>query len=54
MNAAPLPQYLLPRHQITKAASLQRKGMTIREIADVLDVSREAIEQYLYWNVVAK
>lgn len=40
--------------QLVLARHLQRKGLTLREIADRLRVDREAVVQVLYWNVVRK
>lgn len=42
------------RDWLSAAQALQRKGKTLSEIAELLDVRREAVVKALYWDVVAK
>lgn len=37
---------------LARARQLQRKGMTLSEIAEELDCRRSVIERMLYWEVV--
>lgn len=40
------------RGWLPAAIALQRKGKTLSEIAELLDMRREAVVQALYWDVV--
>jgi orotate phosphoribosyltransferase-like protein len=40
--------------QLVLARHLQKKGLTLSEIADRLRVQRDAVVQALYWDVVRK
>lgn len=44
----------LTRMEREDAASLQRKGRTLREIAEHMEVPVQCVEQSLYWDVVRK
>lgn len=44
----------LTRMECEDARSLQRKGRTLREIADALEVPVTVVHQSLYFDVVAK
>lgn len=45
-------KYWLGREWLPEARALQRKGQTLSEIAEELDLPRKAVEQALYWDVV--
>lgn len=47
-------QYWLGREWLPKARAYQRKGKTLSEIAETLNLRREAVVQALYWDVVRK
>jgi hypothetical protein len=47
------PEVLLGR-KLREARQLQRKGMTMFEIAEILDVRRLSVVKALYDDVVAK
>ena len=44
----------LTRKETAEAIGLQRKGMTLRDIAQFLDLPLSAVHQSLYWDVVQK
>lgn len=45
-------KYWLGREWVPEAQTLQRKGQTLSEIAEQLDLPRKAVVQALYFDVV--
>ena len=44
----------LSRLELTDARDLQRKGRTMREISEAMEVPLNVVQQSLYWDEVAK
>lgn len=44
----------LSRLERSEAFDLQRKGRTMREIAEVMELPLNVVQQSLYWDEVAK
>lgn len=56
-NYVPLPaggRRWVGREWLDEALALQRKGMTLSEIAELLDISRAAVVKALYSDVVER
>lgn len=47
-----IPIFLDPLGARRQAAALQRKGLTLSEIAEEMDCRREAVVHMLYWEKV--
>jgi hypothetical protein len=44
----------IPRDLQDYARALQRRGLTLQEISEYTKLPRKAVEQSLYWDVVAR